>query len=139
MAGGTDEARKIAVEKMEAARAVQKSDDSKTAETEEEQSAITGKTIHSAPKKQTVESAGNELHNVKIYSPFRVYYDGSATSLSAINGTGPFDVLPGHKNFLSLLKKCSLIVRNKRGEEALDIERGVLHVRDDQITVFLDV
>jgi hypothetical protein len=79
------------------------------------------------------------LKSVKVYSPFRVYFDGEALSVSAENGTGPFDVLPGHKNFLSLLKPCKLVVRTKRGQEAMRIDRAVMHVKNNEVTVFLDV
>ena len=81
----------------------------------------------------------SSLKRVLIYSPFRVYNDGEADSISAVNGTGPFDILPGHKNFLSLLKPCTLVVRSKRGQEELKIDRGVMHVKDNNVTVFLDV
>ena len=42
-------------------------------------------------------------HELKVYSPFHVYYNEEAFSLSAENATGPFDVLPHHHNFISLL------------------------------------
>lgn len=80
------------------------------------------------------------IKKVKVYSPFRVYYDGPAASISAINGTGPFDILPGHKNFLSLLLPGDLVVRSPSGkEEKVVIDRGVMHVRNDTVHVFLDV
>jgi F0F1-type ATP synthase epsilon subunit len=52
---------------------------------------------------------------VKVYAPFRTYFDGKAESLSAENKTGPFDILPHHKNFMSLLAPCTITVR-KGGE-----------------------
>lgn len=79
------------------------------------------------------------LRKVKVYSPFQTYFDNRAYSVSGINGTGPFDVLPGHKNFLSLLLPGEVIVRTERDEEKLKIDRGIMHVHDDAVTVFLDV
>lgn len=79
------------------------------------------------------------LTQVKIYSPYRVYFDDKAYSISAINGTGPFDVLPGHKNFLTLLKPCDIEVEGLLEPKKLKIDRGVMHVRKDKVTVFLDV
>ena len=82
----------------------------------------------------------SSLTKVKVYSPFRVYYDNVATSVSAINGTGPFDILPGHKNFLTLLSPGDIVVRSASGkEETITIERGVMHVHSDGVQVFLDV
>jgi F0F1-type ATP synthase epsilon subunit len=77
---------------------------------------------------------------VKLYAPFQVYFDGPANSLSATNDTGPFDVLPHHKNFMSLLKPGNITVRHKgKPDFNLQIERGVLHVRSNKVTIFLDV
>ena len=77
---------------------------------------------------------------VKIYAPFKVYFEGPAKSVTAVNATGPFDVLPGHKNFMSLLKPCTIKVRQEgKNDFTLDVDRGVIHVKADKITVFLDV
>lgn len=77
---------------------------------------------------------------VKVYSPFHDYYDGRAFSVSAENDTGPFDILPKHHNFISLLKPCDLIIRTIReGEQKIIISGGIMHVKADQVIVFLDV
>lgn len=81
-----------------------------------------------------------QLAQVKVYSPFRIYYDSPASSVSAVNGTGPFDILPGHKNFLTLLSPGDIVVRSKTGkEETITIERGVMHVHGNDVKIFLDV
>ncbi len=90
--------------------------------------------------KITVDAKGRPiLKQVKVYSPFRVYFDNPAQSISAISRTGPFDVLPGHKNFMTLLVPCDVVVRTERGEQKFAIQRGVMHVRHNHVTVFLDV
>ncbi len=77
---------------------------------------------------------------VKIYAPFEIYYEGVANSLSAVNLTGPFDVLPHHKNFMSLLQAGTIVVRAEgKPDFSMQITRGIAHVKADQVTVFLDV
>lgn len=77
---------------------------------------------------------------VKVYSPFRDYYDGQAFSITAKNATGPFDVLPKHHNFISLLSPCDLIIRTvEHGDRQIVISGGIMHVKADQVIVFLDV
>lgn len=76
--------------------------------------------------------------SAKVYSPYNIYFDGEVTSLSAENDTGPFDVLPHHKNFISLLKPCEIIIRGRK-EVKIKITQGILLVRDNKTTVFLDV
>ncbi len=85
--------------------------------------------------------AGAKLSmDVKVYSPFRDYYDGRAFSVSAENDTGPFDILPKHHNFISLLRPCDLIIRTIReGDQKIIISGGIMHVKADQVIIFLDV
>lgn len=77
--------------------------------------------------------------NVKIYSPFKIYFDGPAKSISAENDTGPFDILPKHHNFMTLLNPGDVTVVREGGEQKYKIARGVMHVKKNQVIVFLDV
>ena len=89
--------------------------------------------------KQT-QADGKPTMRVKVYSPFRDYFDGPVFSISAINETGPFDILPRHHSFISLLNPCDLIVRSvKQEDHRIRISGGIMHVKADQVTVFLDV
>ena len=97
-----------------------------------------------AAAQQIEQKAVNEgdrisMH-VKVASPFTIYFDGQAFALSAINATGPFDILPTHHNFMSLLQECTLTIRTATGEEVkIDIGGGLLHVKSDKVIVFLDI
>lgn len=86
------------------------------------------------------EANGELSMHVKIHSPFQDYYDGQAFSVSAENDTGPFDILPKHHNFISLLSPCELNVRTvSKGEQKIRISGGLMHVKADRVIVFLDV
>lgn len=76
---------------------------------------------------------------VKVYSPFQVYFNEEAESISAENDTGPFDILPRHHNFITLLNPCELDIKAQKGNKRIKITRGVMHVRNNKVTVFLDV
>lgn len=84
------------------------------------------------------KSDGKTVH-VKVYAPFKVYFDGMASSISAVNDTGPFDILAKHHNFMTLLSAGDIIVRSEKGEDKIKITRGIMHVKADEIVVFLDV
>lgn len=78
--------------------------------------------------------------NVKVYAPFKVYFEGEAASVSAASATGPFDILPRHHNFITLLLAGDVTVRPVNGaEQKIRISGGVMHVKEDQVVVFLDV
>jgi F0F1-type ATP synthase epsilon subunit len=94
-----------------------------------------------APQQTTDEKPaadGQHMH-VKIYAPFKVYYDGQAESVTAENDTGPFDILATHHNFMTLLSPCEIIVRDGEKEERVKVSRGIMHVKKDEVIVFLDV
>lgn len=74
---------------------------------------------------------------VKVFSPVRVFYSGKAKSVSAVNDTGPFDVLPGHINFFSLLKECTVVVDTGDEKIEVPISHGLVHDRHNQLTLFV--
>lgn len=80
------------------------------------------------------------LLRAKIYTPFKIFYEGDALSVSAINETGSFDVLPTHHNFITMLKPCDVAVETPKKEiKTIPITRGLMHVKDDKLIIFLDV
>jgi F0F1-type ATP synthase epsilon subunit len=86
-----------------------------------------------------VSTAVPTMH-IKVSSPFKIYFDDKANSITAANKTGPFDILPRHKNFMTLLIPCTLTVRAEgKPDFTLPITRAVMHVKADEVAVFLDV
>jgi len=91
-------------------------------------------------KVDTPTDTGDAGHmHVKVYAPFKIYFDDIATSISAVNDTGAFDILPRHHNFMTLLSSGEIIVRTDNEEEKIKINRGIMHVKADDVVVFLDV
>lgn len=82
---------------------------------------------------------GKPMMTVKVYSPFKNYFDEPAYSISAENNTGPFDILPRHHNFMTLVSACEMKIVAPTGEKTIRINRAVMHVKADKIVVFLDV
>lgn len=83
---------------------------------------------------------GRLTMHVKVYAPFKVYFDEMALSISAENETGPFDILPHHHNFITLLKASDLVVHQLDGtDQRIRISGGIMHVKADRVIVFLDV
>jgi F0F1-type ATP synthase epsilon subunit len=82
---------------------------------------------------------GKPMIHVKVYSPYQSYFEDNAYSISGLNNTGPFDVLPRHHNFITLLNPCVLEVHVPNAVKRIRISRGVMHVKADKVIVFLDV
>lgn len=85
------------------------------------------------------DETGKPTMAVKVYAPFKVYFEGEAYSVSAINGTGPFDILPRHHNFLCMLVPCVLKVVTAKGPKEIKVHRALMHVKADSVVVFMDV
>ena len=84
-------------------------------------------------------STGQPRFKVKIFSPYQTYYEGEAASLSASNRTGPFDILPGHINFFSLLTGGQVVLNTGFQQVEFQIARGVLRVDGSTVTLFADI
>jgi F0F1-type ATP synthase epsilon subunit len=101
------------------------------------QDASTGELVDDG--KPVEGSADGTSMLVKVYAPSKVYFEGEAQSISAASQTGPFDILPKHHNFITLLTACEIVVRTKTNEEKIRIQAGIMHVKADSVVVFLDV
>ena len=100
------------------------------------QQASTGEIIDDG---QAIDANAKPMMHVKVYSPYKVYFDQNAFSISGLNATGAFDILPHHHNFITLLQPCELAIHAIDGKLKVKIGGGVMHVKADQVTVFLDV
>lgn len=76
---------------------------------------------------------------VSIIAPFETFYDGKAFSVSATNKIGPFDILPGHISFMSLLTKGEVKLNTPVGEKSFRLGRGILKVHDNVVVIFANV
>lgn len=92
-----------------------------------------------APSEEKTEAPLKNAMNVKIYAPFQVYFEGQATSVSAVNATGPFDILPKHHNFICMLLPCTIRVAAAEGIKEIPVHRALMHVKADEVVVFVDV
>jgi F0F1-type ATP synthase epsilon subunit len=91
-----------------------------------------------AEKRDSKSDARPSMH-IRVASPFTIYFNEEAFSISAVNDTGPFDILPHHHNFITLLGTCEIVVRKRIGESRIQISGGIMHVKSDQVVVFLNV
>lgn len=103
------------------------------------QDASTGEIIADTAATQPSTVNGKQVMHIKVYSPFQTYFDDVAYSITGKNETGPFDILPQHHNFLTLLSACDLVIQTTHDEKRIKIARGVMHVKADKVIVFLDV
>ena len=97
--------------------------------------------LDSAKEEEKQEKPPEGQMFIKVYSPFKVYFEDLGNSITAENDTGVFDILAGHHKFLTLLSACEIKIDavNKGQNESIKIDRGIMFVKEDRVTVFLDV
>jgi F-type H+-transporting ATPase subunit epsilon len=76
---------------------------------------------------------------ILVISPQRRIYEGPAVSITAKNKVGPFDVLAGHANFFSLLTASNVVVDIGTQKLKFPINRGLLKVKANTVTLFVDI
>lgn len=92
-------------------------------------------------KEEVLEKPPEGQMFIKVYSPFKIYFEDLGNSITAENDTGVFDILAGHHKFLTLLSTCEIKIDavNAEKNEGIKIDRGIMYVKEDRVTVFLDV
>jgi F0F1-type ATP synthase epsilon subunit len=109
------------------------------------QGASTGEVVEDAvptggtDAEKSPPKGGKPTMSIKVYAPFKVYYEGEGYSITAVNETGPFDILPHHHNFLCMLVPCELIIKTETETKTIKISRALMHVKAEKVTVFVDV
>lgn len=76
---------------------------------------------------------------IKVYAPFQVFFDDVGYSISAVNETGPFDILPRHHNFICMVTPCNIVIETPYGDKIIKVSRALMHVNADRVVVFVDV
>ena len=72
-------------------------------------------------------------------APFHVYYEGAAQAVSATNSVGPFDILPGHADFFSMLLPGDVIIDTGSDPVTFGINNGIIAVRDNEVMLFVNM
>lgn len=79
----------------------------------------------------------NEHLHLIIRNRENILYDSDVKAVSAINGKGPFDVLPEHANFICVIEKYIVIHELNGKTSQVKVEIGVMHVHDGKVEVYL--
>lgn len=80
-----------------------------------------------------------EKLKVIINSPNELIWDGVATSVSSKNSAGPFDVLPEHANFITMIQNEPIVVRFLDKEYVFTYKNAVLSVYNGAVTIYTEI
>lgn len=77
--------------------------------------------------------------NVIARAPFHIYYEGPAKVVSGSNRVGPFDILPGHADFFSILKPGEIIIDTPTDQVVFPVGGGIVAVRNNEVMLFVNM
>ncbi len=80
-----------------------------------------------------------EKFKVSINSPNELVWDGVATSVSSKNSAGPFDILPEHANFITMIQGDTIVVRFLDKEHIFNYKNAVLSVYNGNVTIYTEL
>ena len=78
------------------------------------------------------------LH-LRVLAPTSIIFDGAVRSVSAVNHVGPFDILPGHTNFFTLISGGNVMADKDGDQVVFEVQKGILKVQEDSVTVYANV
>lgn len=80
----------------------------------------------------------NETIILTIRSRDGAKYDKQEVfAITSRNLKGPFDVLPEHENFISIIRDKVIVHKTRKDSEEIKIDTGIIKVNDNLVNVFL--
>lgn len=80
----------------------------------------------------------NSLY-VTVRSRQGLTFEGELYAVSSFNQVGPFDILPEHANFVSMISKKLILHRGDGKIEEINVDKGVIMVEQDKVQIFIGV
>lgn len=67
-------------------------------------------------------------------------WEGMAQSVSSRNSAGQFDILPGHANFVTMVKNEPIVIRAiMKKDQIFKYKTAVLAVKDNKVEIYSDI
>ena len=80
------------------------------------------------------------LLHVRIVSPKKVIFEGDVLSVSSVNSSGKFDILPFHANFLTLIENKPIYVRKPNKEMlTFNFAMAIIYNRESRVDIYTDI
>lgn len=79
------------------------------------------------------------LIKVNIRNTEEILFDGEVERITSFNEVGRFDVYPMHANFISIIEKEISLYHNKEKIKEIKLERAVMKVKQDIVSIYLGI
>lgn len=76
---------------------------------------------------------------VTVKSTDAVLWEGDADSVSSVNSQGPFDILPMHSNFISVIENKPIKIRIGKERKEYNFPFSVLYAHTNKVQIFTNL
>ena len=83
--------------------------------------------------------SSKETLSVRITRATELVWEGDALSVTSKNVDGPFDILPYHANFVTLIRSEPITVQmTDKSKQVFSFKYAVMYVQDNAIKIYAD-
>ena len=68
----------------------------------------------------------------------RVLFDSMCFTVSGVNEKGPFDILPLHANFVTLVYSPITVDKGRQSEKQIDLKEALVDVVSNNVNVYIE-
>ena len=76
-----------------------------------------------------------ELLEVTVSDPDRVLWKGKANSVSSENLQGPFDILPQHANFITIVQKQPIRIQTANEKKEFNFNNAIIYNWNNKVNI----
>ncbi len=81
----------------------------------------------------------DELLHVRINTPEKLLWEGDARSVSSKNVDGPFDILPMHANFITIVENEKIFVRTASETKDFSFPHSVIYAHANAVNIYTNI
>jgi F0F1-type ATP synthase epsilon subunit len=81
----------------------------------------------------------NQPLHVRVNSPEKIIWEGEAESVSSQNTEGPFDILPMHSNFITIIDNREIRIKTSGGTQIYKFNYSVIYAHSNQVKIYTNL
>jgi F0F1-type ATP synthase epsilon subunit len=81
----------------------------------------------------------DEPIHVRINSPEKIIWEGNASSITSENASGPFDILPMHTNFVSIIRDKEIRITTGGKVVPYKFSVSVLSAHSNTVCIYTNI
>lgn len=76
---------------------------------------------------------------VKINSPEKILWEGDAEWVSSVNSKGPFDILPFHTNFVTIIENQKIRINTGTEIQEYMFAHSVIYTHANHVYIYTNI